>query len=176
MNHLIIGLGNPGAHYAHTRHNVGVQALEHLTTETFRLHKKSRCMIAETTLGSQRVLLCIPASFMNTVGGPVKALVDFYKIPTQNIIVLFNDLELDFGTVKLRSSTGDHGHNGLRSITKAIGKNYLRAGLGIGRPPGRMKAADFVLKPFSKAEQSQLPVMYADIAAEIEDYLTTSAL
>jgi hypothetical protein len=106
----------------------------------------------------------------------VKALMDFYKISTGNLIVLFDDLELDFGTVQLRSTTGDHGHNGLRSLTQAVGKNYLRGGLGIGRPPGRMKVADFVLKPFSKVEQSQLPIMYADIAAEIERYFTTSAL
>lgn len=176
MDHLIIGLGNSGERYAKTRHNIGAEAIKTFTTGPFRLHKKSRCLIAETTFGPHRVLLAIPAGYMNTVGGPVKALMDFYKISTGNLIVLFDDLELDFGTVQLRSTTGDHGHNGLRSLTQVVGKNYLRGGLGIGRPPGRMKVADFVLKPFSKVEQSQLPIMYADIAAEIERYFTTSAL
>ncbi len=170
---LIVGLGNPGPHYTNTRHNIGAQALADLSTEPFRLHKRSRCMVAETRISGHSVLLATPGSFMNLSGGPVKALADFYKIPTEQTIVLFDDLELDFGTVKLRQTTGDHGHNGLRSITKSLGKNYLRLGLGIGRPPGRMKAADFVLKPFTKSELPHLPVIYADAAAEIESFLTT---
>ncbi|MDO5097217.1 MAG: aminoacyl-tRNA hydrolase [Corynebacterium sp.] len=185
---LIVGLGNPGEKYANTRHNIGVQALEELASRasgmpaTFSAHKKSNALIAETTLAGRKVILARPRSFMNLSGGPVKAVADFFKVPLGNVIVLFDDLELDFGVVKLRApgvdkhATGDHGHNGLRSITKAMGKNYIRAGIGIGRPPGRMDVSSFVLKPFSKQEQADIPIMCADIADEVERFLTTSAL
>ncbi|AKK05414.1 aminoacyl-tRNA hydrolase [Corynebacterium mustelae] len=185
---LIVGLGNPGEKYTNTRHNIGARALEELASRasgmpaTFSVHKKSNAMIAETTLAGRKVVLATPRSFMNLSGGPVKAVADFFKIPTDNIIVLFDDLELDFGVVKLRApgvdkqATGNHGHNGLRSITKVLGKNYIRAGIGIGRPPGRMDVSSFVLKPFSKQEQADIPIMCADIADEVERFLTTSAL
>lgn len=87
--------------------------------------------------------------------------------------MLFDDLELEFGTIRL-PVLGDHGHNGLRSITKVFGADYVRAGLGIGRPPGRMPVADFVLKPFTKAERPQLPIMWADMADEVTRFITTS--
>lgn len=110
---------------------------------------------------------------MNVSGGPVKEVAGFFKIPPQRTIVLFDDLELEFGTIRL-PVLGDHGHNGLRSITKVFGADYVRAGLGIGRPPGRMPVADFVLKPFTKAEQPQLPIMWADMADKVTRFITTS--
>lgn len=176
---MIVGLGNPGAKYERTRHNIGVVALAELaertspTPATFSLNKRSNALVAQSQLAGRKVILVAPQSFMNLSGGPVKAVADFFKVPVSNIIVLFDDLELDFGVIKPHTTVGDHGHNGLRSITKAVGKQYVRAGLGIGRPPGRMDVASFVLKPFSKAEVPQLPIMCADMADEVERFLTT---
>lgn len=182
MTFLIVGLGNPGAEYARTRHNIGAMGVDELATRAFpmaatlSIHKRSRALVAETRLNDSRVILAKPLCFMNLSGGPVKALADFYKIPPSRTIVLFDDLELDFGVVRLRPGGGDHGHNGLRSITKALGKDYVRAGMGIGRPPGRMDVGSFVLKPFSTKEQAELPFICSDVADEVERYLTTCAL
>ncbi|AKE41804.1 aminoacyl-tRNA hydrolase [Corynebacterium kutscheri] len=176
---LIVGLGNPGSAYATTRHNLGAMVLEELATRTtpmpatFSVHKRSNAAIAESRLGGHKVILAQPRSFMNLSGGPVKALADFFKVSPTQTIVLFDDLELALGQIKITPGGGDHGHNGLRSITKALGKNYVRAGVGIGRPPGRQDVASFVLKPFAKAELAELPIMCTDAADEIENYLST---
>lgn len=179
---LIVGLGNPGAEYADTRHNIGAAALDELATRTTPMpaslsaHKRTNTLVAESRLGQVRVVLARTRSYMNLSGGPVKALSQFYKIPPQRIIVMFDDLELGFGEVKLRAGGGDHGHNGLRDITKALGKDYIRAGIGIGRPPGRMDVASFVLKPFSKQERAEVPIICADAADAVERWVTTYEL
>lgn len=180
---LILGLGNPGQQYIGTRHNIGRMTIDELCSlafpmpATLGMHKKTQSHIAETRLrdssGTEhRVILAVPNVFMNLSGGPVKALQRFFKVPAEQIIVLFDDLELDFGSIKLRRGGGDHGHNGLRSITKSLGtKDYIRAGIGIGRPPGRMEPTSFVLKPFSRAERESLPIICADAADEVQKLL-----
>lgn len=182
---LIVGLGNPGQQYDGTRHNIGRMSIDELCSlatpmpATLGSHKKTQSQIAETRLRDangveHRVVLAVPNVFMNLSGGPVKALQQFFKVPTERVIVLFDDLELDFGQVKTRLGGGDHGHNGLRSITKSLGtKEYVRAGIGIGRPPGRMDPASFVLKPFTKAEQQELPIICADAADAVLAYLAS---
>lgn len=116
------------------------------------------------------LILARPRSFMNLSGGPVRALSRFFRVPAKNIVVIHDELELPFGRAMLREGGGDHGHNGLRSVTKALGTaDYLRLGCGIGRPPGRMDPAGFVLKPFTKAERTELPVMCADAADLVEE-------
>ncbi len=173
---LIVGLGNPGPQYERTRHNAGYMALhELLGHDSLRPHKKSNTLIAETRLGGKKAILAQPRCFMNLSGTPVRALADFFKVPPARVVVLFDDLELEFGQVKVSLSGGDHGHNGLRSITKSLGtKDYVRVGIGIGRPPGRMDVASFVLKPFSKAEMKELPIALADAADEVARFVTTS--
>lgn len=178
---LIVGLGNPGPQYERTRHNIGYLALDEIASRTspmpatLSVHKRSNAMVAETRLGNNKVILAKPRTFMNLTGGPVKALADFFKIPPAHVIVLFDDLEIDFGQVRLRpagTGAGDHGHNGLKNITKALGtKDYVRAGMGIGRPPGRMEVKSFVLKPFGKKEMDEVPIIVADMADEVEHYL-----
>lgn len=162
---LVVGLGNPGPKYERTRHNLGVLALHELLERNnlkLRAHK-TNTMIAE----HRGVIYARTRGYMNVSGGPVKALADFFKVT--EVIVLFDDLEIDFGEV--RTCVGDHGHNGLRSITKAMGKDYHRIGIGIGRPPGRMDVASYVLKPLSKQEMQELPIVLADAADAVEELL-----
>jgi len=106
---------------------------------------------------------------MNLSGGPVKALATFFKVTPAEVVVIHDELELDFGQVRLRLGGGDHGHNGLRSVTQSLGtKEYQRLAVGIGRPPGRMDPAAFVLKPFAKQEAAELPFLCSDAADELE--------
>ena len=115
-------------------------------------------MTASVVVAGVRAVLAKPNSFMNVSGGPVAALRAFYKTPAEHIVVLHDELDLPFGTVRLKLGGGDNGHNGLRSITSALGtRDYHRIRIGIGRPPGRMDPADFVLRNFSPAERADLP-------------------
>lgn len=174
---LIIGLGNPGPHYVGTRHNVGFDVINELCSRAganLSVNKKTNTEIAEITAGflaPRPTVIARPRSFMNLSGGPVKALATYFRIPPSDITVIHDELELDFGTIKLRLGGGDHGHNGLRSVTKSLNtKDYKRLSIGIGRPPGRMDPGAFVLKRWSKNEAAQLPILCADAA----DALLTS--
>ncbi len=157
---LIAGLGNPGPQYAGNRHNVGFMCCDVLAAEAGTNFKRdrSRAMAASVTVSGVPAVLAKPNSFMNLSGGPVAALRTFYKIPAERIVVVHDELDLAFGAVRLKLGGGDNGHNGLRSITSALGtRDYYRTRIGIGRPPGRMDPADFVLRDFSRAEQAELP-------------------
>ncbi len=174
---LIVGLGNPGTIYAQTRHNAGAMVIEELLDRVspmpaqLSVHKKTNTEVAELTAGrlsGRQTILARTRGFMNVSGGPVKALASYYGIPPENIYVIYDELDLDFGQIKLRLGGGDHGHNGLKSVTKSLGTpNYNRLAVGIGRPPGRQAPADFVLKPFGKQEAAELPIMLADAADEL---------
>ena len=175
MTVLIVGLGNPGPKYDGTRHNIGAMLIDELCSRTspmpatLSVHKRTNTEIAQTRLGGQAVILARPRSFMNVSGGPVKALAAYFDVRPAHIIVAHDEMELDFGAVRLRTGGGDHGHNGLKSITKSLGtKDYQRLALGIGRPPGRMDPASYVLKPFPTAEAADVAIMLADAADEVE--------
>lgn len=178
---LIVGLGNPGAQYAPTRHNVGVMLIDELTSRTspmpatLAVHKRTNTEIAELPagrLGDRKVVVGRTRGYMNVSGGPVKALANYFSVPADEIIVIHDELELDFAEVRLRLGGGDHGHNGLKSVTKSLGtKDYQRLAVGVGRPPGRMDPASYVLKGFSRAEQAELPIICADAADEVERFL-----
>jgi PTH1 family peptidyl-tRNA hydrolase len=163
---LIVGLGNPGAEYEGTRHNIGAMVLDELAGDLgtgFSVNRKVNARVAETRVGDRRVILATPRSFMNLSGGPVKALVGYFH-PGQ-VLVVHDELDLDPGTVKLKHGGGLNGHNGLRDIAKSLGtQDFDRIQVGIGRPPGRMSPASYVLKPFAKAERADLPVTLADAA------------
>ncbi|WP_185770739.1 aminoacyl-tRNA hydrolase [Corynebacterium anserum] len=175
---LVVGLGNPGPQYENTRHNVGYLVIDevasrHIPTPTFSAHKRTNANIAETILSiggeNKKTILAKPRTYMNESGGPVKALAAFFKVPAQHIIVVHDELELDPGRVTSRLGGGDKGHNGLKSISKAIGtKDYQRINCGIGRPPGRMAPASYVLKPFPKTQAADVAIMCADAADAIE--------
>jgi PTH1 family peptidyl-tRNA hydrolase len=175
---LVVGLGNPGPRYAGNRHNVGFMVLDLLAERVgarFKAHK-GRADVVEGRLGAHRVVLAKPMSFMNVSGGPVASLRDFYKIPAERIVVVHDELDLPFGTIRLKRGGGDNGHNGLRSLSQSLGtKDYLRVRWGIGRPPGRQDPADFVLKDFSAVEHKELPFLI-DRAADATEALLAGTL
>ena len=175
---IIVGLGNPGPEYAGTRHNAGQMVLAVLAERAGARLKshRSRNDIAEGRLDGQPVTLARPHSYMNLSGGPVSALLRFYKSSPERLLVIHDELDVAFGAVRLKLGGGDNGHNGLRSITKSIGtREYLRVRFGIGRPPGRQDPADFVLKPFSSVENKELP-FHVDRAADAVAALVTESL
>jgi len=168
---LIAGLGNPGAEYAGNRHNCGFMAADVLAGRMGARFKRdrSRAVVAAGRLASRPVTLAKPQTFMNLSGGPVAALRSFYKIPAERIVVIHDDLDLEFETIRLKLGGGDGGHNGLRSVTAALGtRDYFRTRVGIGRPPGRMDPADFVLRDFSAAERKLLPLVLERAADAVE--------
>ena len=168
---LIVGLGNPGPEYEKTRHNIGQMVLDELAKEvggSFKKHSKASAVVVEGRLGfgGPKVILMKSLGYMNTSGGPVSAVAKFYGIDPDHIIVVHDELDIPFDTIKLKIGGGEGGHNGLRDITKALGtKDYYRVRTGIGRPPGRMDTADFVLKPFSSTEAKDLPFLISNAAA-----------
>ncbi|WP_298489125.1 aminoacyl-tRNA hydrolase [uncultured Rothia sp.] len=167
---LIVGLGNPGPNYAKTRHNIGQMVLDELAKEvggSFKKHSKASAVVVEGRLGfgGPKVVLMKSLGYMNTSGGPVSAIAKFYGIDPDHIIVVHDELDIRFDTIKVKIGGGEGGHNGLRDITKALGsKDYYRVRTGIGRPPGRMDTADFVLKPFSSIEAKDLPFLISNAA------------
>lgn len=156
---LVVGLGNPGPRYVGNRHNIGFLVADELAARIggkFKAHKGGADVL-EGRLAGRRVALAKPRSFMNTSGGPVVGTARFYKIEPENLIVVHDELDLPFGSVRLKLGGGENGHNGLRSITKSLGtRDYLRVRFGIGRPPGRMDPADYVLRDFSATEHKEL--------------------
>jgi PTH1 family peptidyl-tRNA hydrolase len=176
---LVVGLGNPGPEYAETRHNVGVRVVELLASRAgggrFSKHK-SNADVLEGRLAGRRAVLAVPRTFMNVSGGPVAGLLRYYGVDPADLVVVHDDLDLGFGVVRLKQGGGEGGHNGLRSISGAIGtKDYLRVRFGIGRPPGRQDPADFVLKRFSGAERKELEFA-VDLAADAAEALLRDGL
>lgn len=180
---LIVGLGNPGPEYANNRHNVGFMVADLLAERIggkFKRAGKAQAQVLEGRIGapgpaSRRVVLVKPTSFMNLSGGPVNALRDFYKVPLANVLAVHDELDIDYGTLRLKLGGGDNGHNGLKSMTKAMGPDYHRVRFGIGRPPGRMQVADFVLKDFSSTERKELDFL-VDRATDSVECLVSEGL
>jgi PTH1 family peptidyl-tRNA hydrolase len=170
---LVVGLGNPGPGYAGNRHNVGQMALAELADRAsapFRTHR-TNSSVAEgrTGVSGPRFILAKPASFMNLSGGPVAALLRFYKLEPEKLIVIHDELDIPFDTLKLKFGGGHGGHNGIRDIAAALGTgDFTRVRIGVGRPPGRQSAADYVLKDFSGEERKVLPNLLADAADAVE--------
>jgi len=168
---LVVGLGNPGPRYAGNRHNVGFLVVDELAARVggkFKAHKGG-AEVLECRLAGRRVALAKPRSFMNVSGGPVVATARFYKVPPDNIVVVHDELDLPYPAVRLKLGGGENGHNGLRSISKSLStRDYLRVRFGIGRPPGRMDPADFVLRDFSATERKELAVSVDHCADAVE--------
>ena len=178
---LVVGLGNPGPDYAANRHNVGQMVLDILAdriSASFKTHK-ANASVAEGRLGfgGPKIILAKPGTYMNNSGGPVSGLMKFYDVPLQNVIVVHDELDIDAGTVRVKQAGGHAGHNGLRDIIAATDSNdFVRVRVGIGRPPGRMDVADFVLKNFSAEERKELPLLLALSADAVEEIVTKGAL
>jgi peptidyl-tRNA hydrolase, PTH1 family len=168
---LVVGLGNPGPEYSGNRHNVGfgiVDALAARMGGRLKSHK-ARADVIEGRLAGQRVVLAKPRSYMNESGGPVSALRDFFKVPLDRLVVVHDELDLPFAGLRLKLGGGDNGHNGLKSLRRSLGSgDFNRVRFGIGRPPGRMDAAAFVLRDFSAAERKELDVLVERAADAIE--------
>lgn len=180
---LVAGLGNPGPSYAGNRHNVGFMVLDTLAYRVggrFKAHR-SGVEIVEARLGApgdagRRVVLAKPRSFMNLSGGPIASAARFYQIAPANVVVVHDELDLPYGTVRLKFGGGENGHNGLRSITKSLGtKDYHRVRFGIDRPTGRMEAADYVLRDFSNVERKEL-ALFTEHAADAVESLVLKGL
>ena len=154
---LVIGLGNPGSEYEKTRHNIGQIVLAQLSGGGKFSSHKSRMEICEVKCGEQSLVLAKSRGYMNETGGPAKALLDFYKIYSNHVIAVHDELDLPFNSLRIKQGGGDNGHNGLKSLTSSLSNSdYFRIRMGIGRPIGDQDPADFVLKPFSKEERKDL--------------------
>jgi PTH1 family peptidyl-tRNA hydrolase len=183
---LVVGLGNPGPRYAGNRHNVGAMVVEELAGRhggRLKAHK-ARASVAEVRLGTlpggapgPKAVLGVPSCYMNESGGPVKSMLSFWSVDPGRLVVVHDELDIPAGSVRLKKGGGEGGHNGLRSISSALGtKDYLRVRVGIGRPPGRMEAADFVLRDFSVAERKELPFLLGDAADALEQLVAEGLL
>ncbi|MGY2064508.1 aminoacyl-tRNA hydrolase [Blastococcus sp. SYSU DS0619] len=173
----MVGLGNPGPAYAGNRHNVGAMVVDELARRAgIRLAPgkgaRARAVSGEGRLAGRRVVLAVPSTYMNESGSPVRGLLDYHKLPPEQLVVVHDELDIPFSAVRLKRGGGEGGHNGLRSITRSTGtKEYLRVRVGIGRPPGRQDPADFVLKDFSSTERKELDLLLVEAADAAEALL-----
>lgn len=171
---LIAGLGNPGREYAGNRHNVGFRCVERFAAvhglSFSKRQKKAR--VALGTVDDHPLVLARPRTFMNKSGQAVAPLVRFYKIPLERVLLIYDDLDLPLGTTRLRPSGGSGGHRGVRSVIQQLGSQaFARLRIGIGRPPGRMEPADYVLQDFSAAEEELLDQVLEQAVDAIEAWL-----
>ena len=168
---LVVGLGNPGKQYAGNRHNVGAMVADVLARRVGSSYKrhKAAAEIAEFRYADSRVVLAKPLSYMNLSGGATAAVARFFSIEPEHVIAVHDELDLPPATIRVKFGGGEGGHNGLRSISAALGtRDYLRVRFGIGRPPGRMDPADYVLRDFGATERRDLAVDLEQAADAVE--------
>lgn len=179
---LLVGLGNPGPEYEQTRHNIGFMCLDHFVGKTDEMEewmqkKDFKCLLSSGKLADTRVIAIKPATFMNLSGEAVQAVATFYKIQPEHILVVHDELDIDFGQIRLRTGGSSAGHNGIKSVTQHIGEAYGRVRVGVGpKRPEQMKSEDFVLQKFSEAEQAQLPNLLRETNAILSEYAYGSQL
>jgi len=158
--YLIVGLGNPGREYSGSRHNVGFMVVDRLAEklETSFRKVKMNALITAVRHNGERIIMIKPQTFMNLSGQAVSSFIRFYKLPLENVLVIYDDVDLPFETLRLKPDGGDAGQRGVRSIIQQLGtKSFPRLRVGIDRPPGRMEVSDYVLQKFSAAEKGVLP-------------------
>lgn len=174
---LIAGLGNPGARYLHTRHNIGHMVLDELLKRMGASYTRTKvgakAVGARLGEGGPKVIFTVSEGYMNTSGKPVRAVMDYFKVPPENLAVVHDEVDLDFGRLKIKRGGSEGGHNGLKSITQHLGGNrdYIRIRAGVGRPAGRMSTADYVLQNFSSDEQKELGEFIPRTADAVEAVL-----
>ena len=167
---LVAGLGNPGASYAGNRHNAGYLTADVLAARAgvrFRAGK-FRAATAEGRVAGFGVIIVKPLTFMNDSGISVAGVSGYHRLDPEHIVAVHDELDLPFGTIRLKRGGGDNGHNGLRSVTARLGSEYFRARIGIGRPPGRMDPAAYVLRDFAAPERAELPLILERAADAVE--------
>lgn len=173
---VVVGLRNPGSDYAGTRHNLGFEVVSRVVfrgNESFgRGPTRLRAQVAVTGSGDERALFLAPTTYMNESGGAVRAALDYYKLSPGDMLVVHDDIDLPFGRLRLQVGGGSGGHNGIRSLETALGtKEFSRLKAGVGRPPGNLDPADFVLRPFTKEERREVESFVEDAADVVERWL-----
>ena len=170
---LIVGLGNPGRKYRGNRHNIGFMAVDALAAaykiESSKVQNKA--IVGNGRIQSRAVILAKPQTYMNSSGDAVGPLARYYKVPPENVLVVYDELDLPFGTIRLREKGGAGGHNGMKSIINHLGQDFPRVRLGIGRPPGQMPVHAYVLQDFGKDDLPLLDDVLAEAIRAIETYL-----
>ncbi|MCW2514417.1 MAG: pth [Mycobacterium sp.] len=169
---LVVGLGNPGPNYAKTRHNIGFMVADILAARMgskFKVHKRSGAEVTTGRLGGRSVVLAKPRVYMNESGRQVAPLANFYSVAPGDVIIVHDELDIDFGRIRLKLGGGEGGHNGLRSVAASLGtKDFQRVRIGIGRPPGRKDPATYVLENFGAAERDEVPTICEQAADATE--------
>jgi PTH1 family peptidyl-tRNA hydrolase len=179
---LLVGLGNPGQEYDGTRHNIGFACLDEFVAKSAEMadwinKKDLKCLLSSGQMGETRVLAIKPTTFMNLSGEAVQAVVHFYKLSQGQILVVHDELDVDFGQIRLRSDGSSAGHNGIKSISNLLGEDYGRARVGIGpKTPTGIKSEDFVLQKFSSEQQAQMPNLLREVGAVISEFVFGSEL
>lgn len=168
--HLLVGLGNPGARYARTRHNVGFLVIEEVAARVGATieRKLYGALVGEGAVGERKVMFVLPQQFMNVSGQAVASIVGFYKIPPSDVVVAHDEMDLPFGRLRVRAGGGAGGHNGVRDVSRVLGPDFVRVRFGVGRPPAGWDSADYVLAPWAPEEASRLPELVGQAAAATE--------
>ena len=173
---LIIGLGNPGREYRGNRHNIGFMVLDHLAAKigiTFS-RLESKALVAKGEQNGRRLILAKPQTYMNLSGQAVGALLRFYKIPLEDLLVIYDDVDLPYEALRMRPGGGSAGQKGIQSIIENLGTDeFPRLRIGVGRPPAQMQAADYVLQDFSKTQLETLPFVLERAAEAVQTYLSS---
>lgn len=179
---LLVGLGNPGKEYELTRHNVGFICMDAFVDKTdgmedWLVKKDLKCLTSSGRVGDARVIAIKPNTYMNLSGQAVQAAANFYKLSAENIIVVHDELDIDFGQIRLRMGGASAGHNGIKSISQAMGEDYGRVRVGIGpKKPAAIKSEDYVLQKFSEKEQSQLANLTQEVSAVLSEFVYGNGL
>jgi PTH1 family peptidyl-tRNA hydrolase len=179
---LLVGLGNPGKEYDGTRHNIGFACVEAFVAANSQMgawmaKKDLKCAIATGQMGDSRVLAIKPTTFMNLSGEAVQAVSNFYKVQADNIIVVHDELDIDFGQIRIRRGGSAAGHNGIKSVTQHMGEDYGRIRVGIGpKTPSQIDSADFVLQRFSQEELSHITELTRETNAILSELVFGSPL
>ena len=169
----VVGLRNPGSNYEGTRHNIGYEVVARVVelagTDLKRAPSRLRSSVAQLGVGPDRVLFVVPVTFMNDSGAAVRATLDYYGLGPDELLVVHDDIDLPFGKLRLQVAGGSGGHNGIKSLERSLGtKQFSRLKFGVGRPPGSMDPADFVLRPFGKEERAEVELMIEDAADVVQ--------
>lgn len=174
---LVVGLGNIGKEYDDTRHNVGFACLDTFVTKTSEMEewiekKDLKCIFSKGKVGQAQVIAIKPTTFMNLSGEAVQSVAHFYKIPTDNIVVVHDELDIDFGNIRMRTGGSAAGHNGIKSVSKAVGENYGRVRIGIGpKNPPQIDSADYVLQRFNQKELDDMPALTREVTSILSEYI-----
>lgn len=175
---LIVGLGNPGEQYAATRHNVGAEVAERLAGPDGlgRGPRRVRARVARVDVGGQPCIVAVPMTFMNLSGDAVASLLSYYKVGPSDLVVVHDDIDLPFARLRFHIGRGSGGNNGVDSIIRSLRTtDFWRVRMGVGRPPGRMDPADFVLRRFSKQERETVDLMVGEAADVVEAFIASGA-